>query len=203
MYAGGALSPFPVAGMLGSRNRPRPSDPVRITPSERIRGERPMFEREVRLNGLMNAYLARLLEDVDETKLAVAVPGAANPPAWILAHLAVANDYALRFLGGSRLAPAEWHKRFGRGMSPNDDPRSLPSKTELLQTLAEGGRQIAAAATKADPARMNEKHNVELFNETPVATIGDLVAHLLTTHLALHVGQLSAWRRGQGKPPLF
>jgi hypothetical protein len=34
-------------------------------------------------------------------------------------------------------------------------------------------------------------------------TAGDLLAHLLTSHEATHVGHLSACRRGRGMPPLF
>lgn len=162
-----------------------------------------MFERELRLNGLMNGYLSRLLQDSDDAALAVPIAGGGNPPAWILAHLVVTNDYALRLLGEPRLAPAEWHKRFAPGVTPTDDPSLLPSKTELLEKLGDGRRQLAAAAPKADPARMAEPQTSPFFKDTPVETVGDVVAHLLTTHLALHMGQLSAWRRVQGRPPLF
>jgi hypothetical protein len=162
-----------------------------------------MFERELRLNGLMNGYLSRLLQDLDDAQLNVPVANGGNPPAWILAHLAVANDYALRMLGEPRITPSEWHKRFGPGASPKDDQRPLPSKTELVQKLEEGRQNVAATAVKADPARMDERHSIEFFKDTPVETVGDVVAHLLTTHLAGHLGQLSAWRRVQGRPPLF
>jgi hypothetical protein len=162
-----------------------------------------MFEREVRLNGLMNGMLSLLLKDVDDAELAVPIASGGNPPAWILAHVVVANDYALRMLGGDRVAPAEWHKRFGRGMSPKEDQNPLPSKAELVAKLEQGRQQIATAAARVDPARMNEPHNVEFFKDTPVECIGDVVAHLMTTHLSIHLGQLSAWRRVQGRAPLF
>jgi uncharacterized damage-inducible protein DinB len=162
-----------------------------------------MFERELRLNGLMNGYLARLVEDHDDAELRTPIATGGNPPAWILAHLAVANDYALRMLGEPRIAPAEWHKRFGPGLSPKDDPNPLPSKAELLEKLGKGRQTLSAAALKADPERMGERQTIEFFKDTPVQTIGDVVAHLLTTHLAIHLGQLSAWRRTHGRPPLF
>ena len=34
-------------------------------------------------------------------------------------------------------------------------------------------------------------------------TVGDLLAHLLTTHSAYHLGQLSTWRRAAGLPEVF
>jgi len=162
----------------------------------------PMFEREIRLNGLMNRLLTGMLADMDEVQLLAPISDVGNPPAWILGHLAVCNDYALRILGGPRLAPAEWHKRFGRGMSPKDDPSPLPTKRELVEKLAEGRDQLAPAAAKVDPERMNQPHNVELFKDSPLQTQGDILAHLMTTHFAGHVGQLSVWRRTYGKPPL-
>jgi len=162
-----------------------------------------MFEREMRLNGLMHGYLKRLLDDVDDAQLVVPVAEGGNPPAWILAHMVVANDYALRALGDARVAPGEWHKRFGPGMSPKADQSPLPTKAELVEKLEDGRKRLIAAAAKADGARMNEPQTFELFKGTPIETIGDVVAHLMTTHVAGHLGQLSAWRRMHGKPPLF
>ena len=48
-------------------------------------------------------------------QLSVPITDGANPPAFILGHLAVINDYALKFLGEERVAPKEWHKRFRSG----------------------------------------------------------------------------------------
>ena len=127
-----------------------------------------------------------------------------NPPAWILAHLVVANDYALRMLGEPRIAPAEWHKRFGRGsLAEKTIKARSPQKRSSCRSSTEGRQHLVAAAVKADPARMSERHNIEIFKDTPVETIGDVMAHLMTTHLAGHLGQLSAWRRVQGRAPLF
>jgi hypothetical protein len=173
---------------------PNPTDVVK---------EASMFERELRLNGLMHGYLSRLLQDLDDAQLDVPVASAGDPPAWILAHLVVANDYALRLLGAPRIASAEWHKRFGRGVSPKDDQSPLPSKTELVQKLEEGRQLLVATAVKAEPDRMEEPNKVDFFKDTPVTTVGDVVGHLLTTHLAVHIGQLSAWRRMLGRPHLF
>jgi hypothetical protein len=48
---------------------------------------------------------------------------------------------------------------------------------------------------------MSEPHTLELrFLKGPLPTVGDLLAHLMTTHEAAHLGQLSAWRRLLGLP---
>ena len=69
--------------------------------------------------------------------------------------------------------------------------------------LEAGHQNLLEAVKNPDPAKMDEPHNVDLFKDAPIDTVGDLVAHLMTTHLATHLGQLSAWRRLQGKPALF
>src|SRR5271155_4271011 len=102
-----------------------------------------MFERQLRLYGFMHGLLQRLLADVDETRFAHPLCEGGNSPAWILAHLAVVNDFALRSLGEQeRIAPAEWHKRFRPGASPKEDSAPLPTKAEVLETLEAGRRRI-------------------------------------------------------------
>jgi uncharacterized damage-inducible protein DinB len=162
-----------------------------------------MFERESRLNGLMFGFLLKVLEDADDEQLSVPLTNGGNPPAFILGHLAVINDYALRFLGEQRVAPQEWHKRFRPGASPKDDSSPFPTKAELLQVLQAGHERILALAKDADPERMNQPQTSDFFKGTPVETIGDVLAHMMTSHLAFHTGQISAWRRLQGKPHIF
>ena len=162
-----------------------------------------MFEREIRLNGLMFILLKRLLADVDDAQLSVPLIDGGNAPAFTLAHMAVANDYVLKSMGQPRVAPAEWHKRFRPGAPADDRKTPLPSKAELFAVLESSHQQLVAAAANADVERMNQPHGSDFFKGTPVETIGDTVAHLMTTHFAFHIGQISAWRRRQGKSPLF
>ncbi len=151
----------------------------------------------------MFGFLLKVLQDADDSQLCVPIADGGNPPAFILGHLAVINDYALRFLGESRIAPPEWHKRFRPGASPKDDSSPLPTKAELLQILEAGHERLLAAAKHAEPEQMNQLQTFDFFKDTPVETIGDVVAHMMTSHLAFHTGQLSAWRRMQGKPHML
>ena len=52
--------------------------------SHRRHGARSMFEREIRLNGLMNRLLTGMLADMDEAQLLAPISDVGNPPAWIL-----------------------------------------------------------------------------------------------------------------------
>ena len=162
-----------------------------------------MFDRELRLYALMNGLLQKLLADVDETRFQHPLCEGGNAPAWILAHLAIVNDYCLKNLGDQRISPAEWHKRFRPGAMPKDDTAPLPTKAELFEVLEKGRRRIFETAANVDPKKMDQPQTSDFFKDSPVKTIGDVVAHLLTTHFAFHVGQISAWRRLEGKSHLI
>jgi hypothetical protein len=62
---------------------------------------------------------------------------------------------------------------------------------------------IIGAVPTADPTAMAAPQSFKFFVNTPIKTVGDCVALLMTTHFSLHIGQLSLMRRITGKPPLF
>ena len=107
-------------------------------------------------------------------------------------------------LGIETRCPEEWHKLFGPGSVPSTDRSVYPIKAELLAALTAGHERISEASTKADPASMAEKHPVAFpFLLQWMPTKGDLLSHLMTTHAAGHLGQLSTWRRINGMPSVL
>jgi hypothetical protein len=153
--------------------------------------------------------VCRFMLDYLEKVTAVMTPddlrttsGGMNPPGWILGHLAVVADLAGPMLQLPRKCPAKWHKAFGPTTSPGTE---LPEQTatEWMAAIRSGYEAILDALPNANEAVMAEPHGSALLAGTAVQTRGQLLTHLLTTHLATHVGQLSAWRRNQGHAPLF
>ncbi len=162
-----------------------------------------MFERELKLYELMRQLCHRLAGDVEDAQLTHQPTPGTKPPLWILGHLAISSDYAARLLGGAFECPKIWHDHFGRG-SDNLPPADVrPPKSDLLAALDAGHRRVSATAPGADPAALEVPHRIALFEDSPLQTRGDLVGHLLTTHPAFHLGQLSTWRRQMGFAPLF
>ncbi len=161
-----------------------------------------MFEQELTLFKFNLHYLRMLTADLNESDLGVAPFEGANPPVWILGHLAVSTDYAARLLGldGTCLRP--WQKQFSPGTKPADLKPPLPTKSELLAAIEDVHRRVSEAAGGASAEAMNKPHNLELLKSTVLTTNGDVVAHLMTTHIAFHLAQLSACRRKAGKGPL-
>lgn len=147
----------------------------------------------------------RLLADVTDEQMSHQPTPGVNPPAWIVGHLAICTDYALQFLGKPHRLPAEWHAEFGPGSQPLSQQHPYPPKAELLIALKEGHAAVLEALPSATPemlAAPNPLTAMPFLTQT-LPTVGDLLAHLLSTHEAGHLGHLSNWRRQMGRPPLY
>ena len=161
-----------------------------------------MFERELTLYKFQLNYLRLLAVDLTDADMTATPFAGANPPVWILGHLAVATDYAARMLGLETACPRAWHKLFPPGSKPADLQPPLPTKAELVAAIENGHRRVSEAAPMASADAMNKPHEVELLKPTNLKTVGDVLAHLMTTHVAFHIAQLSACRRKAGKGPV-
>jgi hypothetical protein len=160
-----------------------------------------MFERECKLYEFVHGYCHKLADDLDDADLATQPAAGVNHAAWILGHLAIATDGALRCLGEPGVCPPDWPKLFGPGSTVVTDRAAYPSKAELLAVLDAGHARVLEGARKANPERMASQHKAPFeYLRQSLPTVGDLLAHLMTTHFATHLGQLSTWRRLIGMP---
>ena len=161
-----------------------------------------MFETECNVNRFLLGYAHTLVDEIADERLCEQPSPGVNHPAWILGHLAYSGDGAVGVLGGQKLLAGDWTKKFGAGSKPSSLRAEYPSKAELLQILQERfatARDLAAAASPEKVALPNP--NARLKDKLP--TVRDAVAFLMSGHLALHLGQLSTWRRLIGIAPLF
>lgn len=160
-----------------------------------------MFETECRLYAFLGGYAEKLTRDLDDSWMTERPAPGMNHPAWILGHLAISADLGLRILGQPTLRSAKWMRLFGPGSKAVEERGVYPARDTLREAYEAGRRALLAAAPGADPAAMSQPHELELaFLKEALPTCGLLIAHLLTTHEATHLGQLSAWRRGMGLP---
>lgn len=161
-----------------------------------------MFETEITINRFLVQYCRRLTGDIpDERFVEQPIPGV-NHPAWIIGHLALSTDSANALLGGEKTIPQNWSRLFGRGSKLSPSRSDYPSKDELLQALETGfqqARERAGNTSAEEIARPNP--NPMLKDGLP--TVKDIFAFVMTSHFAVHLGQLSSWRRMIGLPPMF
>jgi uncharacterized damage-inducible protein DinB len=163
-----------------------------------------MLDRERRLFQFNLGLVERLTEDVADDELAKQPLPGMNPPRWLLAHLAIATDYCLQLIGKERALPADWHAAFGPGSKPDADAGPQPTKAELLAALRQGHERLLAAIDSIDESLLAQPHGIQFESlQKAFPTRGDFLAQMMSNHESLHIGQLSAWRRATGRPPLF
>lgn len=161
-----------------------------------------MFEREITLNRFMLDYYDRLVEDISDEEFTRAMPGGGHSPQWIIGHLITVADSAGLFLGLPRILGRDMRKAFGPGQSEKVVQGEEFSRSAMTASVRPTYDRFCDAAREADETEMQKPHNTGILAGSLIETRGEIVAHVLTTHLGLHLGQLSAWRRIQGRTPI-
>jgi len=158
-----------------------------------------MFETELKLFAFMQAYGLKLIEDIDPNEMVQRPIENGTSGSWLLGHLSVVYDRVGSMMTGQTFLDESWHEHFKPGSPVLSDANVYPKKDELVQAYTEGHTRLEEALGKATPDTLNGPNPIEwLVPYLPTAA--DLIAHILTTHEATHLGQFSMWRRALGKP---
>lgn len=161
------------------------------------------FEQETKIYRFQQGYAEGLLKDLDASKASELICDGGVSPAWIIGHLALVSNHVAAMLGGSPKVDTEvWGPLFGGGSVATADAAGYPAWDELLAAFREGHSLITAAVAGATDEQLAQPNPVDMLREG-LPTMHDFVSFVLSSHVALHLGQLSTWRRVQGQPPLF
>lgn len=161
-----------------------------------------MFERESLLNTVLLQQFQLVANDIPSDRIYEPGPGNGHPPVWVLGHLALCAEFGQNHCGGSLTHP-EWMSAFGPGSSDQMEDTGQFHRDELVAGIIDGYPRFAELAQQTDEESMSRPHGVPQLDNTPLNTVGELVSHLLTSHFAFHMAQLSGWRRAAGHPPLI
>lgn len=143
-------------------------------------------------------FAEKLAADIDDGDLCTLPHPGMNHPAWILGHVALGSDLVAKLLGKDMVTDAKWMAKFGPGSTVNGDRSDYPSKEELLSTMRQTHAYAIECLESAEESALAAANSTPFF-PTEFPTVGHLIVHLMTTHAAMHLGQLSAWRRCVGK----
>ena len=145
-------------------------------------------------------YSQRLVADIpDDQMCAQPVAGRVmNHAAFLLGHMAWVNDSIASLISGTPQRLAEWKETHGMGVIPVVDRSCYRSKEELLNALAESNTRLAEAYTSASPEVLARPAPERMRARFP--SVGHVAVTMMTSHGALHNGQMSAWRRVMGWP---
>ncbi|MBB6430945.1 DinB family protein [Algisphaera agarilytica] len=161
------------------------------------------FEQEITVYRFQAGYAEMLLDGLDADKAFSLICDGGVSPAWIIGHLGfVSNNVASRFGGESKIDLEAWGKLFSGGSTPTADASDYPSWDELLGVYRQGHEVfIATISGIGEDVLSAENPNERMRQGLP--TVEDFLSFVATGHVAMHLGQLSTWRRVQGQPPLF
>jgi len=161
-----------------------------------------MFDNEIVINAFQLRMLARIATDLPESQLFEPGAGHGHPPVWILGHLAICGELGQKLLGG-RISHPRWWVQFGPGSSDQVAEDASLTLESLVQANTEAYAQFRMMAAQADAQKLQVPHGAEILKGTGIDTIGQLISHLLTSHFAAHLSQLSCCRRAAGHKALF
>jgi hypothetical protein len=161
-----------------------------------------MFDREIKFNQFLLGYFDKVVADIPADRIAERGSGGGHPPVWVLGHLAIVAEMGQTLLGG-RLDHREWVPLFGPRSSDEVPNAERFSKVELVELVRTGYPKLRELMQATPSDVLNRPHGVEVLHGTPIETVADAEVHLLTTHFAFHLAQLSGWRRAAGNGPLL
>lgn len=164
---------------------------------ERVRLLLPLLE-------FNRGYFQLLMTEVtDEMFVRPSVAGGKTMQ-WVVGHLVVVNDGGVALLGGTRSCPPEWQSLFGPRSSPAALTTEAPGKAALVAAFDAGVTRLSQAAASVTVEQLDARHPVPMpILRRMLPTVGELLGHLMTTHLAGHLGQISVLRREFGLKELF
>jgi hypothetical protein len=146
-------------------------------------------------------YLRQLVADVPDEMLTRQIDGVVNHPAWVIGHVI----YSCQAIGGEMgIDPwlaADWAERFGTGTVPVEGRKDYPSKHDLLGALSDAQQRVNDRLLTLGDSGLTVPLPDEGYREI-FPTLGHAVLHVLTVHTAIHVGQVTVWRRAVGLGPL-
>ncbi len=165
------------------------------------------MDRATALNASALAFgrFRQILADIPDDQMLFRPTPYSNPALWILGHLALTADSAAARLGAEARFPKASAPLFQRTSDPEAlaAATDLPTRAELLSILTAAAEQIAARLPKVPAEALAQPHGVPFLADSPAKTVGDVLLHVLTTHLGFHTAQLALIRRHLGHKPLI
>lgn len=161
------------------------------------------LEQETKVYQFLLGYGEMVLADISDDDAFKLICDGGVHPAWIIGHLGFVANRVIAMCGGqSKIDTEGWKPLFGGGSSPTHDPGAYPPWDELKDIWRQGHADLnAILPTLGADALSQPNPNDRMRDQLP--TVGDFLSFVLTGHEAMHLGQLSTWRRVQGRPPLF
>lgn len=149
-------------------------------------------------------FTLALVADVADAQMTVSPgKGLENHPAFTLGHLITGTALTNNYLGDTYNIPKHWDELFKRNgpgdpRLPNTDTTLYPDKATLLDTLKKERNKLKTKLLGIENSFLHEDVSWRFANYMPKNI--DMLLFMCINHEAMHLGQLSAWRRAMGLP---
>lgn len=131
-----------------------------------------------------------------------------NHPAFVYGHLSLYPARGLEMLGLSdarATVPAAYGELFSAAAECKDDPDCsiYPPMAEIAEHYKRSHAAIVERLREVPDEKMGEPNPREGRFREMAPTIGDACGFVFSMHAAMHLGQVSAWRRCFGLGPVL
>ena len=151
-----------------------------------------IFYKEKLTARLMIDYLLELTADIQEDLFHSQLIKDSISPAWVLGHLCLETVKTAASINIQLTLDPEWEEYFCQGSSAKDVPKEL-TKEILRSTFSSTLDEFIYGLEKVDTEKLTQKnHSKALASYLP--ELQHDVSHVITTHLAIHAGQIGMWR---------
>lgn len=147
-------------------------------------------------------YLNQLIENIPDERLYEKQLEGFNSAGWILGHICVEADDVIRQLKITNPFEAldtNWVKWFKNSTGRIDSLEKLPKKKELITILNKRYQSLGSVYAELQDTQRQSDHPSGLLKEV-LTTFDSWFAHHLTTHIAMHCGNLVVWKKLIGLP---
>ena len=174
---------------------------ISVIASAIYEGFSPMLSFAAPLYEHNHAYALKLVADLSEDQFHGQPMGnrVLNHAAFVIGHLAWVCDFGATLLGVPSEIDPNWKATFSREAAPR--PGGYPPKKVIVDAFSNAHTRLVNVATPASPEVLNALPPERFRSRFP--TVGHVILHMLTNHEAVHLGQLSTWRRAMGMSPIL
>ncbi len=159
-------------------------------------------ETTTKQNLFLTGNAQTIISEIPEEKMVWQPSAGINHPMWSIGHLVTTTSFFANLAGKTPVYPAAWDLLFKGKTIPTDDAARYPSKSELMSAFEESFALSREIYLGLSDEKMSEDNPHER-SRSKLPLLSDFTAFLLTGHVAMHLGQLSMWRRLAGYEPLF
>lgn len=153
-----------------------------------------MKDNTIQASKFAQKYFQLLIKDFPQDKWLIRPTNVPSHALWQVGHLAFTCNAGLKALGFDSIVDDSWAELFGPGSNSTDDAADYPAIEVVIEKYNEAVTKLTEIYSNADDDVLGKATKIERLIER-FPRQGDFIVFLLTSHLAIHAGQLSTLRK--------